>query len=210
GTPSHLLPGDILTLSGTAALPLNQDNTIPDWLGSTDSRTLNVEDSQGQPGTIQASLSDFILAPSSASDPVVSEVAQVESINTVITPVPHTQIQLKSNVMNCYDRTTTSLNANVGLATGGASVVELLGNGSAATPNQSFTLKQSPLTYVQGPTPTGRQSTLVVRANGVEWTEAPSLFQQGASTQVFATLNQADGTTEAVFGDGVEGSTLPT
>ncbi len=54
------------------------------------------------------------------------------------------------------------MNANVALATHGQSVSEVMGNGSASMPNQSFVLKQSPLTYVQAPTPTGRQSTLEV------------------------------------------------
>jgi predicted phage baseplate assembly protein len=85
-----------------------------------------------------------------------------------------------------------------------------MGSGSASTPNQEFPLKQSPLTYVQAPTPTGRLSTLQVLANGAAWSEVPSLYQQGPSARVFATLNQSDGTTDVRVGDGVEGSTLPT
>jgi predicted phage baseplate assembly protein len=98
----------------------------------------------------------------------------------------------------------------VGLATHGQSVSEVIGSGSAATPNQDFTLKQSPLTFIQAITPTGRQSTLQVRANAMAWTEVPGLSDQGPSQQVFATLNQPDGTTDVLFGDGVEGATLPT
>jgi predicted phage baseplate assembly protein len=44
----------------------------------------------------------------------------------------------------------------------------------------------------------------------VLWNEVTSLYQQGSSSQVFATLNQDDQTTDVLFGDGVEGSTLPT
>jgi predicted phage baseplate assembly protein len=73
-----------------------------------------------------------------------------------------------------------------------------------------FTLKQFPVTYVQAATPTGRQSTLQVQVNGVAWAEVPTLYQQPPSAQVFATLNQSDGTTEVIFGDEVEGATLPT
>jgi predicted phage baseplate assembly protein len=102
------------------------------------------------------------------------------------------------------------VNANVALATAGASVTEIMGNGSAATPNQSFTLRQSPLTYVQAATPNGRQSTLTVRANGVAWTEVPTLYDQAATAQVYAIENQSDGTSDVIFGDGVEGATLPT
>jgi len=209
-TPAPLNPGDILTLTSAASLPLNQDHTIPDWRGSNDSLILTVEDSQGQPGTVEASLSDFTLSPSTTSDPEVSEIALVDSIVNIAAPYPHTRIQLQSGLMNCYNRDTTTVNANVGLATHGQSVTEILGNGSASTPNQSFTLKQSPLTYVQAATPTGRQSTLQVRASAVAWTGVPSLYQQGPSAQVFTTLNQPDGTTDVFFGDGVEGSPLPT
>jgi predicted phage baseplate assembly protein len=112
--------------------------------------------------------------------------------------------------VNCYDRATTTVNANVGLATHGQSVTEILGSGSASTPNQIFKLKHSPLTFVAASTPSGRQSTLQVRANGVAWTEVPSLYNQGPSQHVFATLNQAEGTTKVLTGDGGEGATLPT
>ena len=63
---------------------------------------------------------------------------------------------------------------------------------------------------MQAPTATGRLSTLEVRANSVAWKEKASLYQQGASAQVFATLNQPGGNTDILFGDGVEGATLPT
>ena len=48
------------------------------------------------------------------------------------------------------------MNANVGLATAGQSVTEVMGNGNASTRRSELhALKQSPLTYVQAPTPTG-------------------------------------------------------
>jgi predicted phage baseplate assembly protein len=49
-----------------------------------------------------------------------------------------------------------------------------------------------------------------VQASGVAWREVPSLYAAGSSQRVFATLNQSDGTTDVLFGDGVEGATLPT
>src|SRR5262249_52302436 len=148
-----LKPGDILTLTDPAPLPPDSS----DWsTGAT--LTLNVEDASGRPGTVQASLTDFLLWPSESSDPVVSEIAMVASVDNVTNP--YTSITLKSSLLNCYDRATTTVNANVALATQGQSVSEIMGSGSAATPNQRFTLKQSPVTYIQAPTPTGRQSTL--------------------------------------------------
>jgi len=209
--PVALNPGDTVTVTGGASLPLNPDFSVPDWTSDTGHWTLNVEDANSRPGTVQqASLSDFMLTLSGSTDPEVSEVAMVASVSSATAPYPHTRILLQSNLINCYDRNSTTVNINVGLATHGQSVSEIMGSGNASTPNQSFTLKQSPLTFVQAPTQTGRQSTLEVKANGMTWTEEPSLYEQGPSQQVYATLNQSDGTAEVLFGDGVEGATLPT
>lgn len=212
-----LKPGDILTLTDPGPLPLNPDSSTQDWSLTTTvnlSLNLNVEDAHGRPGTISnASLGDFTLVPSSSSDPEVSECALVKSVSNPTATgktFPHTRLLLRSNLINCYDRNSTTVNANVALASNGQSVSEIMGNGSASTPNQEFTLKQSPLTYVQAPTPTGRQSTLQVRVNGASWTEVSSLYQQSPSAQVFATLNESDGTSDVLFGDGIEGATLPT
>jgi hypothetical protein len=207
----NLHPGDTLTLTGPSSLPLSSDFSVPDWAGVPGQFTLNVEDSGGRPGTVkQAALSNFYLAPSGSNDLAVSEYALISSVSSETAPYPHTRILLDSDLVNCYDRFTATVNANVALATHGQSVSEILGSGSASTPNQSFVLKQSPLTFVQAPTETGRESTLVVRADQVEWTEVPSLYQKGPSQQVYATINQTDGTARVQFGDGVEGATLPT
>ena len=96
------------------------------------------------------------------------------------------------------------------MATAGQSVSEILGSGSASTPNQRFTLKQSPLTFVQAATPTGSASTLEVVINGATWTQVPSLYGESPSAAVYATLNQRGGSTEVLTGDGVEGALLPT
>ena len=207
--PSNLLtlnPGDVLTLTDPAPLPPN----LPDWSGGAQF-TLIVEDASGRPGTVVTSLKDFVLAAVGSSDPQVSECALVTA-STVNDPYPHTRLTLQptSPLQNCYARESTSVNVNVATATNGQSVSEVMGSGSASTPNQSFTLKQMPLTYVQAPTPTGRQSTLQLQVNGVDWTEVPSLYEQGSSQPVFSTLNQSDGTTGVLFGDGVEGARLPT
>jgi hypothetical protein len=214
GTPPRKLkPGDIVTLIDPGPLPINTDSSIPDWIGSTAARKLRVSDSSGRTGTLKAPLSAFSLVSSSKDDPDIQEFALVSSILAVSKPHPHTQILLKDPLTNCYDRTMTTVNANVGLATAGRSVSEIMGNGSAATLNQDFVLRQKPLTYIQSPTPTGRLSTLQVRVNGVAWKEVPTLYEQKPSASVFSTLNQADATTKVLFGDGVghtgEGATLP-
>lgn len=206
-----LHPGDVVTILDPAALPLTSAGEPPDWKTNCKPRDLRVLDANGRTGTIRkARLCDFTLAPSGSSDPVTQEIGIVSSVEVATKPYPHTRILLQSSLLYCYDRTVTTVNANVGLATNGASVSEILGSGSAATPNQKFSLKQQPLTFVSSPTPTGRLSTLQVRANGVAWKEVPSLYEQASSAQVFATLNQPGGATTILFGDNVEGATLPT
>ena len=154
-----LKQGDTLTLLQPPDL-FNPDGSIPHWSTSAAALTLSVANANGRTGTVSAALSDFTLTPSTSKDPVVQEAALVSSVSLVAKPFPHTRILLQNPLLNCYDRTLTTVNANVGAATAGAPVTELLGSGAAATPNQQFTLKQSPLTYIQAPTPTGSLSTL--------------------------------------------------
>jgi len=205
-----LNPGDIVTLIDPTPLPLKPNLAAPSWQHHYKKSQLRVQDSSGRTGNLHASLSQFTLAPAAKTDPIIQEVALVSSIGFSATPYPHTQLLLSNPLLNCYNRDATTVNANVGLATAGSSVSELMGSGSAATPNQSFNLKQTPLTYIQAVTPTGSQSTLQVLANGVPWTQVPSLYEQGPSARVYSVLNQPGGATQVLFGDGIEGATLPT
>lgn len=204
-----LHPDDVVTIIDPTPLPLKK-GVIPDWSDQAKVLSLRVADASGRTGTLHAALEDFSLADAAKTDAVVQEVTLVSSVGFSALPYPHTQLFLTNPLLNCYNRDVTTVNANVGLATAGSSVSEIMGSGSAATPNQSFNLKQAPLTYVQAVTPTGRQSTLEVTANGVAWTEVPTLYQQEPSQQVFSVLNQQGGATSVLFGDGVEGATLPT
>ncbi|MFP3556878.1 putative baseplate assembly protein [Paraburkholderia sp. SIMBA_049] len=208
-TPVPLKQGDVLTLQQPPDF-LGADGSVPGWRDASLSLTLSVCDTNGRSGIVSAAPADFSLAPASAGDPVAQEVGLVTAVSVIDTPYPHTRIVLKNPLLNCYSRAATSVNANVGPATAGRSVAELLGGGSAATPNQSFTLKQAPLTYVQAANATGRLSTLSVMANGVRWTEVQSLYAAAPTAQVYSTTNLPGGTARIAFGDGVEGATLPT
>jgi len=209
-----LKPGDVVTILDPKPLPLRMKGGVPHWSrGSHASKSLNLRvlDAKSRAGTIfKAHLVNFNLTKSDNSDPVLQELALVQSISPETHPFPHTRIQLASELLNCYERTTTAVNANVALATNGASVSEILGSGSATTPNQKFSLKQTPLTFVQAPTATGRASTLGFLANQVKWKEVPTLYSQPPNAQVFATLNQPAGHTDVLGGDGVEGAMFPT
>lgn len=201
--------GDTITVLQPPSLPAG-NGSIPDWQTAHDKLTLVVADVQGRSGTVLTALSDFTLAATAASDPVVQEFALVQGVSVVATPFPHTRILLSSPLLNCYDRSTARVNANVGPATAGRSVSEVLGSGAAATPNQTFALAQSPLTWVQAPTPSGRTSTLEVKADGVAWAEVRSLYGQAPSNRVFTVLDGPGGKAVVQFGDNVEGATLPT
>jgi predicted phage baseplate assembly protein len=212
-----LNPGDQLTLLQPPPTTFHTDGSIPDWSTltnkSTDKVTIVVADASGRPGTVSALPSQFTLALPPKNAPVVQELALVSSVVLVeatATTAARTRLVLANPLLNCYDRTVTTVNANVGAATGGSPVTELLGSGAAATRNQSFTLKQSPLTYVQAQTPTGSLSSLQVTANGAAWTEVPTLYKQAPTAQVYETINLVGGKATVQFGDGVEGATLPT
>jgi predicted phage baseplate assembly protein len=209
--PVSLPAGYTLTVLRPPDL-LRPDGSAPSWRSATQTLTLSVADANGRSGTVSAAPSAFTLSPAPKSAPTVQEFALISGTSVHALPFPHTRIQLQSPLAlaNCYDRTTTTINANVGPATAGSSVTEVMGSGSAATANQEFTLRQEPLTYVQALTPTGRLSTLQVRANGVAWTLVPTLYAQGSAAQVYTTLDLPGGGTEVIFGDGVEGATLPT
>jgi hypothetical protein len=204
-----LKQGDTLTLLQPPNA-LAKNGTIPSWSHHTAVLTLYVADSSGRSGTVTAQLAQFTLTTAASSDPVVQEYALVANLQLIPTPFAHTRIVLTQPLVNCYDRTMTTVNANVGPATGGGSVTELLGNGSAATPNQAFTLKQSPLTYTQAATPSGSASTLEVTVNGAAWELVPTLYQQAPNAQVFTAINASNGSALVQFGDGIEGATVPT
>jgi hypothetical protein len=207
--PVPLQPGDTITVVQPPSFLAN-DGSIPDWRTATDQLTLSVADDQGRSGTVVAALSNFTLAAAADGDPVIREFALVKGVSVVPDSFPHTRILLSSPLLHCYTRATATVNANVGPATAGSSVSELLGSGSAATPNQTFALAQSPLTYVQAPTPSGRASTLQVKADGVAWTEVPSLYGRAPSDRLFTVLDGPGGKAQVHFGDNVEGATLPT
>jgi len=208
-SPVPLAQSQILTLLQPPGL-FASDGSIPGWSTSTQTVTLAVADASGRTGTITTIVSNFVLTLPASSDPVVQESALVSQITQIATPYAHTRILLQSPLLNCYDRTVTTVNANVVAATAGAPVTELLGSGSAATPNQRFALKQSPLTYTQAATPTGSLSSLQVTANGAAWTAVPTLYNQPPTAPVYTVVNQPGGTATVQFGDGVEGATLPT
>lgn len=121
-----------------------------------------------------------------------------------------TLVELEKDLAWTYVRRTVIITANAAAATHGETVEEILGNGDAGTPYQTFTLRQKPLTYVSAQTPRGSASTLEVQVNDVIWREVPALFGHGPQEHIFVTRRGDDGTITVQFGDGINGARLPT
>jgi hypothetical protein len=121
-----------------------------------------------------------------------------------------TTLYFKEGLQHSYIRKTVTLNANVARATHGETVVEALGSGDGARPNQGFTLKKPPLTYVSAANARGSESTLRVQVDGVYWREAPRLYDLDGRSKSFMVRIEDDGETRVVFGDGTRGASLPT
>lgn len=123
----------------------------------------------------------------------------------------HTTLRLATGGLSYrYKRDTVAVYGNVAEATHGETRKEPLGSGDGSKSLQSFTLKQSPLTYLPAPTPAGAESTLQVRVDDVLWHEVDNPIWLGRKSQGFVTRTSDDGKTVVVFGDGLYGARLPT
>ena len=136
-----------------------------------------------------------------------SEVVSIAALSLVD---GYTVLTFNPQLTGTYVRSTVTVNANVAPATHGQTTTQILGSGDASQTFQSFPLSQTPLTYVSAATPSGAASTLVVRVNGVAWTEVGWLYGSGPADQVYTVLAGADGKTYVRFGDGATGACLPT
>ncbi|MDJ0579761.1 putative baseplate assembly protein [Crocosphaera sp.] len=145
--------------------------------------------------------------------PAPEDSERVSEIATIAIPPQDEQLPiliLKDPLKNAYDPQTVTIYGNVVPATHGETVEEILGSGDGNATNQTFTLQEPPLTYISAPTPSGRESSLEVRINGVLWQEVPSLYPLKPHDQNYIIRIQDDGTTNVTFGDGKKGSRLPT
>ncbi|WP_046495229.1 putative baseplate assembly protein [Streptomyces odonnellii] len=122
----------------------------------------------------------------------------------------HTRLVLTADLVHRYRRDTVRVQGNVVPATHGESRDEPIGSGDADRTNQTFTLWQSPLTWLPADNPLGARPTLEVRVDGLLWHEVDSLAGRGPRERVYVTGTAADGRTTVTFGDGVFGARLPT
>jgi hypothetical protein len=169
----------------------------------------HVRSPTGLSGFVDLPLEALIHIPAPTSAQAISEIGQVAAITNTGT---RTVLELARPIQHIYDRASLTVSGNVAAATHGETVAnEVLGNGDATTANQLFVLKRPPLTYVPSDAnASGAVSTINVSIGGVKWQEVPALFGEPPGARVF-TLRRTDaGDTNVIFGDGVQGSRLPT
>ncbi|HWW61974.1 MAG TPA: putative baseplate assembly protein [Thermoanaerobaculia bacterium] len=109
-----------------------------------------------------------------------------------------------------YKRATVKIYGNVAKADHGETRLEILGGGNAAEPLQTFTLRQTPLTFVSAPTPAGVVTTLAIRVDDVLWHQVDTFAGAAADERVFTTKTANDGKVSVTFGNGREGARVPT
>jgi hypothetical protein len=134
--------------------------------------------------------------------------AEVAVLADIVHADGRSTLVLQKGLVYSYVRSSLKISANVVHATHGETVNELLGNGDAAVPNQRFTLKQPPTTYLSATG--GVKSTLEVRVAGVLWDEVPSLYGAAPDQPLYTTRLADDASMHLTFGDGVQGARLPT
>ena len=135
--------------------------------------------------------------------------SEVLTISKIILYGGYTALTFKKNIRNTYKRHTLSLNANVALATHGESKTEVLGSGNGNAPFQNFQLRQPPLTYISANNAKGASPVLAVSVDGIKWREVDSLFGAGPDQRIYVIHNDAEGNTSIQFGNGQQGSRLP-
>ncbi|GAA2827519.1 hypothetical protein GCM10010452_64700 [Crossiella cryophila] len=123
---------------------------------------------------------------------------------------PHTTVILAVPLAYKYHRSTVRVHGNVVEATQGETRSEVLGSGDATVPNQRFTVRGKPITWLPSETPLGASNTLAVRVGGVRWRETELLGDLGPTDLGYVTKPVADGATAVLFGDGHHGARVPT
>ncbi|HEU4886813.1 MAG TPA: putative baseplate assembly protein [Thermoanaerobaculia bacterium] len=152
---------------------------------------------------------------SATSGIIASELAMVASIELIPDAgpggTPYSVLVLAPEGLKYqYKRSTAKIYGNVVKATHGETRNEILGGGDAARSLQTFTLNQTPLTFVSAPTVAGVVSTLAVRVNDVLWHEDDTFFGHGPVDRMFVTKTADNGKVSVIFGNGREGSRVPT
>ena len=136
--------------------------------------------------------------------------AIVESELAIVSEGFDDRLVFKEKLQRTYRRDTVRLSANVAPATHGESRKEVLGFGDASQSFQSFQLSHAMMTYTSAPVPSGSQSTLELRVNGVLWKETEHFFGLAPNARRYVLRRDDQGKTTIVLGDGNTGQRPPT
>lgn len=123
---------------------------------------------------------------------------------------PYSTLTLSTKLAYVYKRDTVKIYGNVVKATHGETRTEVLGSGDGSQAFQQFLLRQPPLTYLSAPTPSGAADTLQVRVNDVLWHETDSLSELKPIDRLYTLKTDDNAMTTVIFGNGENGSRLPT
>lgn len=175
-------------------------------------RIWSVETAAGRRGTITVVAGEPRLDPIGAlpTDEVIAEAAVVERVSPIEGEPSRARLELVDTLAAVFDRSATTIAANVARATHGERRTEILGSGDGAVPFQSFALKDAPVTHVPAATPSGAMTTLSVQVNTIAWRQEPGLDGLGQRDRAYVAQIADDGTASVHFGDGRTGARLPT
>ncbi|WP_371551910.1 putative baseplate assembly protein [Streptomyces sp. NBC_00554] len=162
-------------------------------------RTLIVSGLRGDiPGTVGVEATEVVVI--AAAEPSLDPQLPGDHV--------HTKLTLTADLAHRYRRETVKILGNVVEATHGEGRDEPIGSGDADRTNQTFTLWQSPLTWMASDTPLGATPVLEVRVDGLLWHAVDSLAGRGPRDRVYITGTTGDGRTTVTFGDGMHGARL--
>jgi hypothetical protein len=137
------------------------------------------------------------------------ERTQIRKVEVIPGDDGFVRITVETKLQHRYIRETVTIYANVALATHGERVSETLGSGDAAQSFQRLALRQPPLTYLSAATPGGRESTLRLYVNDVQWHEAGSFVEAQPDDHTFVVTHSEEGQTIVQAGDGKTGGRFP-
>lgn len=213
----QLAAGQSATLigpDGVTAIPFNPGDMVladayPPVTLTSGQTQWSVLTTQGITAALTAAASSLLLQPADPkADPMASEAAVLDTVQPA--SAGQTALTFVNPLARIYDSSTVTFNANVVAATHGQTVQEVLGSGNASQPNQTFTLKQMPLTYLSTPSGQGATSTLQIWVNDLLWQQEPNLLDATPKDRVYTTQQANTGAVTVKFGDGTNGARPPT
>lgn len=107
-------------------------------------------------------------------------------------------------------RSSAVVYGNIANASHGETRDEVIGSGDGRAAFPQFTLRAAPLTNLPVASAEGSQPEVKVYVNDIEWKARQTLYDAAAGDRAFVVRERLDGKTSIEFGDGENGSRLPT